>query len=180
MEQIPLPTSFIGQKKASKRILQYQQGKHKLLSTLLNEKFGNTKGDTTSVWYSKQQVKEWLDELTYLDADGLRIYLGEMEDSSSETDSENDSADNYEGAALPGQLCLVIVPTKAGTGNMSHINVVYESEINYIERKSLLDILKSESVDTKEKAINFGGYCPPMHITEGFDYAKDSLPLDSI
>jgi hypothetical protein len=175
MELTPLPTSFIGQKKASKRVLKYQQAKHKLLSTLLSEKSGILTADTTSVWYSKEQVQDWLNEMTVLEADGLRIYLGEMEEA-----SEMDVTESYEGAALPGQLCLVIVPTKSGTGNRSHVNVIYETLGNYDERKRLAEDLKKEALNSNEKAINFGGYCPPMHITEGFDYAKDSLPLDSI
>ncbi len=159
----PLPVNYISNDVVNQRVLLYCNGTHSMLSSNLSSQRGVTVEDTKSVWYSKKQVQEWLDEMNDLGGDGLRIYFGAKEDTGIEPDG-------FE--ALPGQLCLIMMLTRMGSSKDSHINIIYEKLENFAERKQLTDDLKAAN---KDRSFNFGAYCPPICLTEGDDYPNDSV-----
>jgi hypothetical protein len=165
MEPKPLPEIILTKEMVNKRVKLYQKGKHKVLSARLSERAGKTVEDTKSVWYSKEQVATWLEEMNDLGGDGIRIYLGEIEELEA---GKEQSPFN----PIPGQLCLMMVLTKKGSFDDSHVNIEYESLTDYAIRKEKADALIANRAN---KQFNAGGYCPPICLTEGIDYPNDSL-----
>jgi hypothetical protein len=158
MSTKPLPTSFIDPELAKTRVVNYKNDDYNNLSTKLNEARGNTAGETKSVWYSLTQLQEWVAEIEHYKGDGIRIYLGQKEEL---RDGENYS--ELSGEPRPGQLCLVIVPTKRGSHASSHVNLIYNQLPDFEER------LAVTPPRMQEMAFNLGGYCPPWCLTEGED-----------
>jgi hypothetical protein len=97
----------------------------------------------------------------------MRIYLGQKE---VDTADEQNPAEQAVKAA--GQLCLLVVLTRPGSFDGSHINIIYENEPDFDARLELYELNKNGETG---KQFNFGGYCPPMSVTEGDDYPNDSI-----
>jgi hypothetical protein len=163
----PLPQIFETAQTVNKRVKLYIQNKHAPLTTRMKEI--NTAGEETKwVWYSKGHIQTWLNEMEDLNADGMRIYFGEKE--IEEGDEANLIAQKAKAA---GQLCLLMVLTRPGSFGESHINIIYENEPDYAARKVMYDNIKA--TQDPDRQFNFGGYSPPMSITEGDDYPNDSI-----
>lgn len=167
MSTKPLPPIFEGKDKINKRVQLYLDGKHALLTNALQQ-VDSSRVETKWVWYSKEIIQMWLEEIEDLEADGMRIYIGEKE---VEEGDELNTANQI--AKSSGQLCLAMVLTRAGGYTGSHINIDYEAEPDFEDRKTLYESRKSND---KERQFNFGGYCPPMSVTEGSDYPFVSIP----
>ncbi|HMK26485.1 MAG TPA: hypothetical protein VK483_10685 [Chitinophagaceae bacterium] len=156
----PLPLIFEPVETVNKRVTLYLENKYPLLNTQIKAN-DDSREETRWVWYSKEHIQTWLSEMEDLNADGMRIYFGEKEI------EEGDEANtNAQKAKASGQLCLLMILTRPGSFDNSHINIIYENESDYVERKALYD---------NSRQFNFGGYCPPMSITEGDDYPNDSI-----
>jgi len=148
----PLPDIFIGKELLDSRVARYQADKHPVLSQQLSGD-GPYREDTKSVWYTREHVESWLDEIRYLNADGMRIYFGAY-------------GDNEEGRP-PGQLCLLMVMTRAdGSGFQG--DIILENESDFEDRlqgartRTLgpgTGILAQTSVP---KEYNYGAPCPPI------------------
>ena len=150
----PLPAIFIGKDLIVKRIKRYLQNKHPLLSQDLS-KDGTPREETRSIWYSREHVATWLEEMDHYQADGIRVYFGAY-------------GDNEEGRP-PGQLCLLMVPTRQGDNNMIHNDIILEEEPDFAQRqqsgtqprtRGLGDDLLTTKPRTRE--YNYGSPCPPV------------------
>ena len=161
-----LPPIFESKETINNRTRLYLRGKHELLSAGLKAMDENRE-ETRWVWFSKENVEMWLEEMNDLGADGMRIYLGEKE-----TDEEDALNPGNQMVKAAGQLCLLVVLTRPGSVTDSHINIIYENEADFSERFALYEAIKNGNTD---KQFNFGGYCPPMSVTEGDDYPNDSI-----
>ena len=133
----PLPTFFLGKTAANARISQFMDSKHILLSTDLR------KTDTKSIWYSFEHIQNLFKELVFLNADGLRIYFGEY-------DAKHPD--------FPGQLCLVMVPTRLNEETLGHEDVIMEEDIDFSERPGSDSFISEEN----SKAFNYGAPCPTI------------------
>ena len=133
----PLPTFFLGKTAANLRISNFMASKHVLLS----DDLGRT--DTKSIWYSFTHIENLYKELVFLNADGLRIYMGQYEE---------DHPD------FPDQLCLIMVPTRLNDETMGHEDVILEDDVDFPDRPG------SELVtDVEEaKSFNYGAPCPTI------------------
>jgi hypothetical protein len=159
----PLPSSFITSDIVTERVSNYKNGAHQLLSEQLSKNAGEPVEDTRSVWYSTEQLMEWLSELVHYNGDGLRIYIGQREKL-----KPGERYDDTSGEPRPGQLCLLIVPTKKGETEDSHINMLYKDLPDFEARKA---ISKTANAGQEgQRAFNFGGYCPPLCPLEGIDF----------
>jgi hypothetical protein len=161
MTATSLPKGFLNRETVNKRISLYQMSQQSELPEGFDVPVIERNKDTKWVWYSKEQVQTWLNEIMLYKGDGLRIYFGRKE--------KNDTAadDDHKNSPSSGQLCLIFLPTREGLTKDSHINIIYETEENYQERLAQTPV--------NQKGINAGGYCPPMTIVEGPDYPDDSL-----
>jgi hypothetical protein len=102
---------------------------------LLSEKLGRQ--DTKSVWYTKDHITKLLEEMEHANAEGLRIYFGEYGEH-----------ENYS-----GQLCLLMVMTKATNGTEIQSDITVEDAPDF----------KSRSIDEqKSRDFNVGSPCPPI------------------
>jgi tetratricopeptide (TPR) repeat protein len=112
--------ALAGEATVQKSINSYVQSKHKLLSRAIG------KPDTQAIWYSVSFLFHLYDEMTYLNADGVRFYFGAYEESH---------------AAYSLQTCLMMVPTRRPPDDLSkhtvkleHVNVMLEGEPDFIDR----------------------------------------------
>jgi len=137
----PLPSFFMGKTAASNRIAGFLSSKHVVLSNEL----GTT--DTKSIWYSFSHIENLFKELVYLNADGLRIYLGAYED---------DHQD------FPGQLCLVMVPTRFDPDTEGHEDVLLEDDVDFPERPGSELYQSATEAEQLSKAFNYGAPCPTI------------------
>jgi hypothetical protein len=167
-----LPSIFEHSKTINDRVKRYLDGKHKMLTADMQIIIPGGE-ETKWAWYSKKQVQTWLEEMELLNGDGLRIYFGEKE---VETGDETNLAANIQKAA--GQLCLIMVLTRQGIEEDSHVNIIYEKLPDFKERELLYDAERAaENSDETEQTMNFnfGSYSPPKTITEGDDFPNDSV-----
>lgn len=158
MDVKPLPPSFIAPELARRRILNYKNGSYKILTENLSLANNEPVSETKSVWYSVKQLQDWINEIEYYKGDGIRIYFGQKENL-----NQGEAYDERTGEPRPGQLCLVIIPTKEGSNTNSHTNLIYDKLDDYQER------LASTIKPAQEMSFNLGGYCPPLCLTEGED-----------
>jgi hypothetical protein len=165
METKPLPSTFIDEGIVNARTGLYRSDKHKILSAYQSVKHGKECEETKYVWYSKGQIQDWLNELNDLKGDGIRLYFGQVEPHDPENPT---SADPEE--PLPGQLCLLVVLTKPGSYDASHVNIFYRDTPGFDARLQLTNELK---LADRARQFNYGGYSPPMRITEGDDFPND-------
>jgi hypothetical protein len=110
----PLPKIFIGKDIINRRVNNYLQHQHRLLSEDLSRR-GMRKADTRSIWYSKEHVRTWLEEIELMNADGMRIYLG--------------AYDIQEGP-VAGQTCLIMVLTHNSANGTSDKALVLRDEVD--------------------------------------------------
>ena len=147
----PLPSIFIGKDLISQRVNRYLSDKHPILSQMLSTD-GPPREDTKSIWYAKEHVQTWLDEIQYLNADGMRVYFGAY-------------GDNEEGRP-PGQLCLLVVLTRADADGLQQ-DIILENEPDFGLR---CEGAQSRSFpgsgpfgqSAKPKEYNYGAPCPPV------------------
>jgi hypothetical protein len=140
----PLPTIFIPKDVINRRVKLFMQKKHPLLSEALTEN-GITRQDTRSVWYSKEHMEIWLNEMNLYGADGMRIYFGAY--------AEEDGIRN-------GQLCLLMVLTRPGGTSDTHRDIVFEDEGP--GARSLNGGGDDEEEEGRPKQFNYGSPCPPI------------------
>lgn len=140
-----LPEFFIGSQLASERIATFQASKHPALSKTLG------KDDTKAIWYSARHIEELFKELIFLNADGLRIYFGEY-------------GANHQ--LYPGQLCLIMVPTRLDAETQSHVDILLDKEDDFEKRpgheKFVANAEKKHDITNQEKGYNYGSPCPPV------------------
>lgn len=168
MSTKPLPLGFLSRELVNQRTTLYLNGVHKTNSDALTEKHGKKTEDTRWVWYSKQQIEEWLSELTDFQGNGIRIYIGQKEDNNLEGGIPEHTTP-YE--PLPGQLCLMFVLTKPANPEEdpeAHPNIVYEEASDFQIRKELLE-------QNRNRSINAGTYSPPLRT-----YLQDEYPNNSL
>ena len=149
----PLPAIFIGKELLDSRVAGYLADKHPVLSKQLSGD-GPYREDTKSVWYTREHVESWLEEIRHLNADGMRVYFGAY-------------GQNEEGRP-PGQLCLLMVMTRADGSGRLQKDIILEQESDFEARQQVaisraLDpgsgILGQASIP---KEYNYGAPCPPI------------------
>lgn len=146
---VPLPAIFVPKEMISDRVNRFLQTKHAALSQQLTGN-GPSRQDTRSIWYTKEHVQTWLDEMNLMGADGMRVYFG---------------AYGPENAEAQDQLCLLMVLTRAENG--LHKDIVLENEPDFFERQQLpreRSILNDDEDEDKKKPkeYNYGSPCPPL------------------
>ncbi|MFT3911056.1 MAG: hypothetical protein QM737_16675 [Ferruginibacter sp.] len=142
----PLPNIFISKEVKESRVNNYLTDKYPLLINAQKEQ-DTERTETKSIWYSKEHLETWLNELAIMDADGMRIYFG---------------AYNEEESPVAGQLCLLMVLTReTETG---HADIVYEDEPVFEERLNASPNFRTiTDIDNKvPKQFNYGAPCPPI------------------
>src|SRR4051812_9034806 len=132
----PLPAAFISKTKADERVAKFQSEKHVLLSSALNG------SDTKAIWYTIVHLEQLLEELHYQEASGMRIYFGTYPDTHLD---------------YPGQLCLIMVPTKANA-SMEHEDIIIDDQAGFGDRLAGFD---ADEIDEMYMNFNFGSPCPP-------------------
>jgi hypothetical protein len=133
----PLPASFISKEEMNSRVNNYMTTKHSILSAALGT------DETKAIWYAMPHLEQLIDELRYKEASGMRIYFGAYS-----PDHEN----------FPGQLCLVMVPTRANAQTQGHTDIIAEEEADFWDRAGTYDPSEIERI---YKTFNFGSPCPP-------------------
>jgi hypothetical protein len=146
---LPLPAIFVGKETINRRVKRYLQSKHPQLSRTLGGQ-GTGREDTKSIWYSREHVETWLEEMNGTKADGMRVYFGAYDDN--------------EGPAN-GQLCLLMVLTRAGADG-AHKDIILEEEADFEarrlapkERSAPGDLFDTEG---RSREYNYGSPCPPI------------------
>jgi hypothetical protein len=145
---VPLPPIFVPKEMISDRVNRFLQTKHNVLSDQLTGT-GPSRMDTRSIWYSKEHVQTWLDEINLMGADGMRVYFGAY-------GPENEDAE--------GQLCLLMVLTKSDNGLHKDIILEDEAPERMQETRKLRSILTEDGDKGKKKPkeYNYGSPCPPI------------------
>jgi hypothetical protein len=129
----PLPNFFVGKTITNNRVTQFMATKHGLLSDALG------KTETRAIWYSRDHVEQWLQEIDKAEGDGLRVYFGAY--------SENED--------YAGQLCLLMVVTQANTSNGSHTDITIEDAPDFEARAF-------KAGNGRNRDFNIGSPCPPI------------------
>ncbi|HTI07439.1 MAG TPA: hypothetical protein VL832_02750 [Puia sp.] len=157
----PLPEIFIGKETISRRIRNYLQNKHALLSEGLSKK-DDARQETKSIWYSKEHLRTWLAEMDLMDADGMRVYLGAYGDD--------------EGPAS-GQICLLMVLTRAFMDGNFHKDIILEDEPEFEVRKQSLEAKRAGNEIFTDMPIlreyNYGSPCPPICPPPGTGFGQE-------
>lgn len=149
-----LPDFFVGQAIARKRIQAFMNNKYPLLTQ------NNTKPESRSIWYSFQHIQALYEELSYLNASGLRIYFGEYLQPGIQDPNPLVTGDATRHAALAGQLSLLMVPTEAyiaANDEPRHRDLIIENDPGFSDR--LMGLTLEEFLSTKP--YNAGSPCPP-------------------
>jgi hypothetical protein len=136
----PLPAFFVGQAITRDRIKRFQETKQPVLTNLIG------KEDTRAVWYSIEHIEELFKELKYLNANGLRIYLGSYEESHPQ---------------YSGQTCLLMVATRLNDSQKNE-DLILEQGPDFESRISLQRDLEIQPEKPKERDFNYGSPCPPV------------------
>ena len=148
----PLPAIFIGEEILKTKVDKFLNEKYTLLSNAQKEKDINRE-ETKSIWYSREHVQTWLDEMNLLNADGMRVHFGAYGDS--------------EGIA-PGQLCLLMTLTRTSEQGLPGEDIIYENLPDFEARKNAsvnsrsFNESKDLDFDSKPKEFNYGSPCPPI------------------
>ena len=149
-----LPYFFVGKDIARKRLASFMNSKYPLLTQ------NNTIPETKSIWYSFQHIQALYEELSYLNASGLRIYFGSYLPANIEDENPLIVQDATRHSAVAGQLSLVMVPTEAyvaANNEPKHKDLIIENLPSFTER--LMGITLLEFLSTKP--LNAGSPCPP-------------------
>jgi hypothetical protein len=143
----PLPGIFIDKEEVNKRVSNYLNEKHPVLSAAIGHE------DSKSAWYSLDQFEELMREMYYLNADGLRFYFGAY---------DGDDA-NY-----PGMLTVVLVPTYLNENTGKHTDIVVDDEADFLGRCA------AKAIPVMRRAIGKNldtlGLCPPSCDKHTFSY----------
>lgn len=144
----PLPDIFIGTEKVKSMAEKYNTEKYPLLLAAQKAKDAN-RNETKSVWYSKEHVQTWLDEMNIMNASGMRVYFGAYDE------------DHH---IAPGQQCLVVMLTRPTADGVGNTDIIYENESGFEERKNASANSKAISFDEEAtpKPFNYGSPCPPI------------------
>jgi hypothetical protein len=151
-----LPYFFVGQEIARKRIANFMNSTYPLLTQ-------NSRAETKSIWYSFDHIKALYEELDYLGASGLRIYLGAYLPSNTEDENAIVTEDAVKHAAVAGQISLLMVPTipyTAANSESRHTDLIIEDLPDFEDR--LMGLTLEEFLSTKPN--NAGSPCPPACI----------------
>ena len=160
----PLPEIFIGKTIANERIVNFLENKYDMLSSAIAVATSiEDKPETKCIWYSKDHVQTWLDEIDIMNADGIRFYFG--------------AYGNAEAVSQAGQLCLVMVLTESNGGG--HKDIIYENTDCYEDRLGATERgrnIEDLEVAGKAKEFNYGSLCPPACISgdSSFPLAEES------
>jgi hypothetical protein len=144
----PLPSIFVGKDVINRRVTLFMQQKHGLLSQVMSQN-GTQRQETKCIWYSKEHVETWLNEMSLMNADGMRVYFG--------TYAEEDGQ-------AAGQLCLLMVLTRSENNGSIHRDIILENEINFSERSQqgrTRTISTGDNGNGKPREYNYGAPCPP-------------------
>jgi hypothetical protein len=146
----PLPPIFVGKDIINQRVKLFMQNKHPLLSEALTAG-GTPREETRTIWYSKEHVATWLNEMELMNADGMRVYFG--------------AYGNEENRPV-GQMCLLMVLTRAGADGQSHKDIILEREPDFDTRVQA-GLSRSRSFgdgndEGKPREYNYGAPCPPI------------------
>jgi hypothetical protein len=148
-----MPAIFIGKELMDNRISNYVTQKYPVLNQQLSGD-GPLREDTRSIWYTREHVESWLEEIRHLNADGMRIYFG--------------AYGNNEEGRPPGQLCLLMVMTRSDGPGTPHEDIVLENEPDFEARQQGA---RSRSLNggngildqtSLPKEYNYGAPCPPI------------------
>lgn len=142
----PLPRIFIDKGTLRRRVNLFLQNKHRILSQAMSSQ-DVQRVETRSIWYSKDHVQSWLDEMNLMGADGMRVYLG-----------------TYEEGMSAGQLCLLMVLTRLGEDDQTHWDIILEDEPGFQERLDASRAITLDEPGEEEcgKQYNYGSPCPPI------------------
>ncbi len=139
-ETIPLPYFFISQDVVEKRVANFVENKHSVLTEALG------KMDTKNIWYSLDHIEKLLQEIKLVNGDGLRIFFGMYEPTH----------------RFAGQLCLVMNPTRPNAKG-GHDNVILENEPDFEKRSTFERSVRFPKGDDPSVVwgYNYGSPCPP-------------------
>jgi hypothetical protein len=132
---VPMPSFFVGKTVTNNRVRRFIETKHQLLSDALG------KAETKAIWYSKDHVAQWLSEIDKAGADGMRIYFG----------AQGEEED------YPGQLCLLMVLTKANPQTGGHVDFTVENASDFEARS-----FGTNEQEHRKRDFNTGSPCPPI------------------
>ena len=146
----PLPDIFIGGEIISTRVDKYLTDKYPILKAA-QQNISSGREETKSIWYTKDHIQTWLNEMDLMSADGMRVYFGSYSDES----------------MAPGQLCLLMVLTRPSANGLSHEDIIYENEPGFMERQNAGVNSRSITENTfgsgeNPKQFNYGSPCPPI------------------
>lgn len=145
----PLPDVFIPKTEVNKRVKNFMDLKHPLLTSAIG------KDETKSAWYSLEQFEQVMREMYYQNADGLRIYFGAY--------PENDPE-------YGGQLTIIFVPTRRDVYTGKHKDVIIDDDPSFGERPDHENEMNAELF----KGLDTFGLCPPTCIDQdcSFPYTE--------
>lgn len=142
----PLPEIFISKELVNSRVSNYLANKYPLLIDQ-QQKIAEERTETKSIWYSKDHIQTWLDEIALLNADGMRIYFGGY---------------NEDESPVSGQLCLIMVLTRQTENGRA--DIIYEDEPGFEDRLNAAS--KARDIGDPEnempRQFNYGAPCPPI------------------
>jgi cell division GTPase FtsZ len=134
----PLPNIFISKEVVNERVNNYLLNKHPLLSAAIN------KEETKAAWYSLEQFEELMREVYFLNADGLRIYLG---------------AYGSDDLRYPDQMTVIFVPTYFDEQTGKQKDIIIDDDDEYTARSVNKNMAAQKSDIPKN--LDSIGLCPP-------------------
>jgi len=159
----PLPAIFIGKESINNRVNNYLSNKHPLLRNA-QKAISDEREETKTIWYSREHIETWLNEMNLLNADGMRIYFG---------------AYGEEDTDVAGQLCLLMVLTRTAENSTTHDDIIYENEPDFADRSAETNS-RSINEDGLEgegnpKEFNYGSPCPPICRDQNPSFPEESV-----
>lgn len=155
----PLPEFYVSDEVTRNRIALFLKNKKGILSDGITTRILNCKGETQSVWYSRDYIQTILNEIDFYEGDGVRIYFGEYDE------NEPSSPDVH-----PGQISLLMVPTRKIEGISAHQDIVLEKEPGFSARQEARERLRQNGLSGKELGFNVAAPYPPYGINDEFEY----------
>ena len=149
-----LPEFFVGKTEANHLICNFMKNKY----PALNAQMPDGREDTRSIWYSFRHIEELYKEMIYLNADGLRIYLGAYGKHNVEPGDLYDTSHH---------LCLVMLPTFMNTETGKHEDLVQEDSDQFLKRPGSEMFVggignNTELTEPGSRGYNQGKPCPPL------------------
>jgi hypothetical protein len=151
----PLPEFFVGKVKSNELIANFMKKKYAALKGTLP----SDRGETESIWYSIEHIEKLYKELIYLNADGLRIYMGAYGEGCTDKDT---------GLDYSNQICLVMLPTYTNPENGKHKDLIQEHTEQFRSRNGSDIFVDGEGKILPQpeggipRGFNQGKPCPPL------------------